>query len=82
MDLVMTESITQTAKSRVKKGKTDTKTLRIRLNRAHKMELLSGCPEAGCHHFRSRWSDVEKHSPATIAWIKTPSKDLMGVPED
>ena len=35
------------------------KTLRIHLNQAHEMELLSGCPR--CNHYRSRWSDVKKH---------------------
>ena len=36
------------------------KTLRFHLNRAHSMELLSGCPRE-CFYFHFHWSDVWKH---------------------
>ena len=35
------------------------KTLRIHLNKSHRMELLPGC--VSCFYYRSRWADVRKH---------------------
>ena len=35
------------------------KTLRIHLNKSHRMELLPGCQD--CFYYRSRWADVRKH---------------------